>query len=70
MSHYIIINGVKYKGPHGDDLVASEPSEVLSYEVKYTPSHDMTPDQVGDVVTKILKLTKKIEDAAAGEAEQ
>lgn len=65
MSHYVIINGHKVRGPH---LTATtEGDEALSYDIKYTPSHDMSPDQVGDVVTKILRLTKKMEDAATGE---
>ncbi len=69
MSHFVIINGVKYKGPHGDDLVASEPEEALSYEIKYTPSHDLTEAQVGDAVAKILRLSKRMENVASGEPE-
>lgn len=69
MSHYIIINGRKVRVPH-TELVASETEEeAVSYEVKYTPSHDMTPEQTGEVVTKLLKLAKKMENVAAGEPE-
>lgn len=67
MSHYIIINGVKTRGPHGPLLVEASEEEAVSYEIKYTPSHDMTENQVGDAVTKILKLASKIENVAAGE---
>lgn len=71
MAHYIIINGVRRRGPH-DDLRVSEETddEAVSYQIKYTPSHDMTENQVGDAVTKILKLAAKIENVAVGESEE
>lgn len=55
MSHRIIItSAVTPVTPVSVQSESEQPSSI-AVEVTYTPSHDLTPEQVGDRVTKILK---------------
>lgn len=54
MSHQIIIRGGNYSETNPPE--AGE----ASVEIIYAPSHDLTPEQQGDNVAKLVKLANKI----------
>lgn len=66
MPHYIIINGVRVKGPHEPHLVATDDTHESAIEfgdIKYSPAHDLTPEQQGKEVTRILKKLYSLGDS-------
>lgn len=52
MSHRIIISSRQ----------AHEEPKPVEFEIDYTPPHDLTPEQVGDKVAKLLKLAEKMQE--------
>lgn len=59
MSHRIIISSAK-AAPTSLDETTDEPASAVEYDITYIPSHSLTPEQVGDKVTKLLKLAGKM----------
>lgn len=59
MSHRIIISSEAVSIPEGATAVETVP---VTYHITYTPSHDLTPAQVGNKVEKILKLAAKMNE--------
>lgn len=62
MSHRIIVSSKAASDGTGVPVAEHEESQSVTYEITYTPSHDLTPEQVGDKVAKLLKLAAKMNE--------
>lgn len=58
MSHRIIISSSIVNVDSSGNATTPE----IEYSVTYSPSHNMTPAQVGQRVSKILRLCEKLSD--------
>lgn len=62
MSHAVII----IKPPGGGGFAASTETGELTYEVKYTPSHDTPLAEQNQRIAKMRRLLARVEATATG----
>jgi hypothetical protein len=61
MSHRIIISSVAQAPAEGGGIIALHEAESINVTVEYVPSHDLSDNEVGKRVAKLLRQVRQMQ---------